>query len=290
MAIKSKINYSNNNILGKDTLNREEISAALDNTPVQSTINYLENVNITPRDYYKGTSFRYAGEWLSGTHYLNDKYIIDFVVYNNVLLRCKKSHLSSSISKPTQFIYNNGSVVGINSDFWDFVLSGFSGLGNNIQHYYNCDISEIPNPIDGDICSIPETNDVYIYYKGSWNPWIYVSSQDISNWNNKLDRINNAVAGNLAIIDQYGNLTSGIGIDIVPTKNSNNVITSGGVYEAITFDQWIIDGGWAVTATASYDNETESIIIPSNSIIYDILTESLITNNIATYNNETIIL
>lgn len=62
MAIKSKINYNNSNVLGTNIFSKEEISAPIDNIPVQSVISYLETTNITPRDYYKGTSFRYSGE------------------------------------------------------------------------------------------------------------------------------------------------------------------------------------------------------------------------------------
>ena len=35
------------------------------------------------QDIYKGTSFKFSGEWVSNTHYFNDEYIIDFVVYTD---------------------------------------------------------------------------------------------------------------------------------------------------------------------------------------------------------------
>lgn len=30
-------------------------------------------------DIYKGTSFKFSGEWTLNTHYFNDEYIINFV-------------------------------------------------------------------------------------------------------------------------------------------------------------------------------------------------------------------
>jgi hypothetical protein len=36
-------------------------------------------------DVYKGTSFKFSGEWHDGMHYFNDEYIVDFVSYENSL-------------------------------------------------------------------------------------------------------------------------------------------------------------------------------------------------------------
>ena len=47
------------------------------------------------RDFYRGASFHYSGQWKVGSHYISDNYEVDFVVHNNVLLACTKSHLSS---------------------------------------------------------------------------------------------------------------------------------------------------------------------------------------------------
>ena len=56
------------------------------------------------RDFYRGHSFRYAGIWREGVHYLNDNYITDFVSIDNALLACKISHFSSKDNKPQHFI------------------------------------------------------------------------------------------------------------------------------------------------------------------------------------------
>lgn len=61
-------------------------------------VNFTKQVNT--RDFYKGTSFRWCGEWEPGKHYSNDTYFIDYVVYDNCLWVCINSHYSSADSAP----------------------------------------------------------------------------------------------------------------------------------------------------------------------------------------------
>lgn len=50
----------------------------------------------------------------------------------------------------------------------------------------------------------------------------------------KADKVNGATSGHLAGLDANGNLTdSGSGIDATPTQGSDNVVKSGGVYDAL---------------------------------------------------------
>ena len=84
-------------------------------------------------EYYKGKSFNYAHTWHAGIHYFNDSSNIDFVTYENVLLACKKSHLSSSNSVPV-IIYDDENPlqpIGVKSEYWSFVLSGIVGTAEN---------------------------------------------------------------------------------------------------------------------------------------------------------------
>lgn len=84
-------------------------------------------------EYYKGKSFNYAHAWHTGIHYFNDSSNIDFVTYKNVLLACKKSHLSSSNSVPV-IIYDTENPlqpIGVKSEYWSFVLSGIVGTAEN---------------------------------------------------------------------------------------------------------------------------------------------------------------
>lgn len=69
--------------------------------------------------FERGHSFNWAGHWKEGRYYYNDSYVTDFVVLENVVLVCRKNHLSSD--KP-EFVYKDGKIVDIKSPFWEFVL------------------------------------------------------------------------------------------------------------------------------------------------------------------------
>lgn len=79
------------------------------------------------RDFYKGTSFKMAGEWMTNTHYFNDEYIIDFVAFEGALLSCTRSHTSSSLNMP-ELVWENDKIIGIKPNlFWAFVMAGVEG-------------------------------------------------------------------------------------------------------------------------------------------------------------------
>lgn len=79
----------------------------------------------------QGKSF-YWSKWCPyNTTYTNDCFKQDFVTYNNVLLACKKTHIST-IDNPPEIIYGEGLeqfvAVGVKSDNWEFVMAGPPGL------------------------------------------------------------------------------------------------------------------------------------------------------------------
>lgn len=79
------------------------------------------------RDFYKGTSFKMAGEWITNTHYFNDEYIVDFVSFEGALLSCIRSHTSSSLNMP-ELVWENDKIIGIKPNlFWAFVMAGVEG-------------------------------------------------------------------------------------------------------------------------------------------------------------------
>lgn len=79
------------------------------------------------RDFYKGTSFKMAGEWITNTHYFNDEYIVDFVSFEGALLSCVRSHASSSLNMP-ELVRENDKIIGIKPNlFWAFVMAGVEG-------------------------------------------------------------------------------------------------------------------------------------------------------------------
>lgn len=113
-------------------------------------------------NYYKGASFHFSGNWRPGINYIHDNYKTDFVVYKNVLLACAQSHQAERSNEPVDFIYDkSGSVIGIRSRYWDFVLSGVKGSSPGIKigedkYWYICDDIENPNWINTGVKAEPD--------------------------------------------------------------------------------------------------------------------------------------
>ena len=110
------------------------------------------------RDFYKGTSFKMAGEWITNTHYFNDEYIVDFVSFEGALLYCIRSHTSSSLNMP-ELVRENDKIIGIKPNlFWAFVMAGVEGPAGKVW------VPEVKNGIiswkldDETPTSIPSTN------------------------------------------------------------------------------------------------------------------------------------
>ena len=110
------------------------------------------------RDFYKGTSFKMAGEWITNTHYFNDEYIVDFISCEGALLSCVRSHTSSSLNMP-ELVRENDKIIGIKPNlFWAFVMAGVEGSAGKVW------VPEVKNGIiswkldDETPTSIPSTN------------------------------------------------------------------------------------------------------------------------------------
>lgn len=82
------------------------------------------------QDIYKGTSFKFSGNWIPNTHYFNDEYIVDFVTHPYVnengeevmaMWACVRNHLSQVDSEPK-----------MNSRYWTYVMSGSTGLPGQV--------------------------------------------------------------------------------------------------------------------------------------------------------------
>lgn len=86
-------------------------------------------------DVYKGTSFKFSGEWASNVHYFNDEYIIDFVAYDGSLWACQRNHLSTESTKPST-----------SSRFWTEVITGVEGR------------AYVPSVVDGQLIFSLESN------------------------------------------------------------------------------------------------------------------------------------
>lgn len=126
------------------------------NIDLQNSREYVGAYN--SRDFYKGTSFKMAGEWMTNTHYFNDEYIIDFVAFEGALLSCTRSHTSSSLNMP-ELVWEENKIIGIKPNlFWAFVMAGVEGPTGKVW------VPEVKNGIiswkldDETPTSIPSTN------------------------------------------------------------------------------------------------------------------------------------
>lgn len=108
------------------------------------------------RDYYKGKSVEFAGEWVPGVRYFNDEYLNSLVVYtekdaaghviHSALLACKKTHISSENSsvsdstnnQPILIIDDALGVTGIGpNDYWIFISGSLAGTPGKFSEIVN---------------------------------------------------------------------------------------------------------------------------------------------------------
>ena len=99
----------------------DAISSSNSSTDVSvETINTSSYQVDHTRDFYRGHSFRYCKKWQNGVHYINDNYITDFVIVDNIMFACEKSHLSSEANRPA---------LDGDSEYWSIALvSGNDGF------------------------------------------------------------------------------------------------------------------------------------------------------------------
>ena len=230
----TQINYNNTfatshsndgvfNLIGNGStlLKGEDKRPNIINEPGQE--NVLDKAH--SRDFYRGRSFRYVGQWTEGVHYISDEYLTDFVVRNGVLLVCTKSHMSSAENVPSDWIRTGDVIVGINSEYWDVVLVG--GMeGKAYRPVYDMDsdslIWTLLDPFD-----LPEE---YTTYLGIRNLIDYM----IGNIGDRIDslegRMNN-FEGDIAIIQIYtshiSNEISGISNDLESFKQDTQITLEG---------------------------------------------------------------
>jgi hypothetical protein len=85
--------------------------------PIKPDINLQNDIQVgkilESREYYKGKSFSFLGNWDSGIQYFNDHHYQHFVTINGALVVCTRSHVSSMDNMPKVKFDNNGLAVGI---------------------------------------------------------------------------------------------------------------------------------------------------------------------------------
>ncbi len=70
--------------------------------------------------FERGHSFNWAGIWTEGKYYLNDEYVTDFAICDNMLLSCRKNHEATNENKPIP-IWSNNKIIGVESIYWSFI-------------------------------------------------------------------------------------------------------------------------------------------------------------------------
>lgn len=125
------------------------------------------------RDYYKGKSVEFAGEWTSGVRYFNDEYLNSLVVYtekdatgniiHSALLACKKTHIAaynnsipdSTNNQPHLVINDNLGVIGIEpNDYWIFVSGSLIGTPGKSAEVVNTYLEAVALATENNISKI----------------------------------------------------------------------------------------------------------------------------------------
>ena len=125
------------------------------------------------RDYYKGKSVEFAGEWTSGVRYFNDEYLNSLVVYtekdatgniiHSALLACKKTHIGaynnsipdSTNNQPHLVINDDLGVIGIEpNDYWIFVSGSLMGTPGKPTEVVNTYLEAVALATENNISKI----------------------------------------------------------------------------------------------------------------------------------------
>ena len=199
------------------------------------------------RDFYKGTSFKMAGEWITNTHYFNDEYIVDFVSFEGALLSCIRSHISSSLNMP-ELVRENDKIIGIKPNlFWAFVMAGVEGpagkvwvpeINNGILSWKESNTSPSSTPIEN-LKGEPGDTPIVGIKKDTLNNtyyWTVSINGESPRW----------------ILDENGQKISAQGLKGDPGKNGTDGKPGKNGADGITPEFKIENDYWFV----SYDNGT----------------------------------
>lgn len=199
------------------------------------------------RDFYKGTSFKMSGEWITNTHYFNDEYIVDFVSFEGALLSCVRSHISSSLNMP-ELVRENDKIIGIKPNlFWAFVMAGVEGpagkvwvpeINNGILSWKESNTSPSSTPIEN-LKGEPGDTPIVGIKKDTLNNtyyWTVSINGESPRW----------------ILDENGQKISAQGLKGDPGKNGTDGKPGKNGADGITPEFKIENDYWFV----SYDNGT----------------------------------
>lgn len=212
---------------------------------LQNSREYMGAYN--SRDFYKGTSFKMAGEWMTNIHYFNDEYIIDFVAFEGALLSCTRSHTSSSLNMP-ELVWEEDKIIGIKPNlFWAFVMAGVEGpagkvwvpeINNGILSWKESNTSPSSTPIEN-LKGEPGDTPIVGIKKDTLNNtyyWTVSINGESPRW----------------ILDENGQKISAQGLKGDPGKNGTDGKPGKNGADGITPEFKIENDYWFV----SYDNGT----------------------------------
>lgn len=194
------------------------------------------------RDFYKGTSFKMAGEWITNTHYFNDEYIVDFVSFEGALLSCVRSHTSSSLNMP-ELVRENDKIIGIKPNlFWAFVMAGVEGpagkvwvpeINNGILSWKESNTSPSSTPIEN-LKGEPGDTPIVGIKKDTLNNtyyWTVSINGESPRW----------------ILDENGQKISAQGLKGDPGKNGTDGRAGKDGKDGITPEFKIVNNNWYIT-------------------------------------------
>ena len=124
--------------------------------------------------FERGHSFNWAGQWTEGKYYMNDEYVTDFVVYNNTILACRKTHKASQELRPN-LITTNGKITGIDSPYWEFVVSVGSSTEIVSSSTYIAEATKTDEQLDESVI----VGDPYIKIDYTSKAYTYVPAKDL---------------------------------------------------------------------------------------------------------------
>lgn len=188
--------------------------------------------NPCSKDPVRGHSFEWRGPWKEGSYYYNDDYVTDFVSYQNVILACKRNHLSDANLEP-QLIYEGDTPVDVDSQYWSFVLCSVSGN----------DWGDLKFNIDGDTLS---------YSVDGGETWIEIGQISIS----VIDNLSSTAT------DQALSANQGRILDEKITGVSNRVSAIEGNYISTETDPVFIASpaaGISASDITNWNNKTSNV-------------------------------
>ena len=75
---------------------------------------------------YFGKTFEYLGYWEENKIYYNDAHRLSFISYDNCLLACNKTHVSSKESIPVIQYDETKKPIAVENIFWSLVITGIN--------------------------------------------------------------------------------------------------------------------------------------------------------------------